>query len=235
MTKAEIQLVNVKKVFQMGEVKVPVLHNIHLDIYKGQITVILGASGSGKSTLLNLIGGVDRPTQGEIWFDEKDITTFNNSELTNYRKEHIGFVFQFYNLIPTLTAQENVEVSTEIISNTMESKEALDLVDLSDKINHFPSQMSGGQQQRVAIARAIAKKPRLMLCDEPTGALDLKTGQVILKLLEKLNSELKTTIVLITHAEQIAQMAHRIVRLGSGDISEIIENKNRLQAEEISW
>ncbi|MEW6356952.1 MAG: ABC transporter ATP-binding protein [Planctomycetota bacterium] len=231
----EIKLVGVHKIYRMGEVDVPVLRGIDAEIRKGELTVIVGASGSGKSTLLNLIGGIDRPSEGEIWFGDENISQLDDGALTEYRRRHIGFVFQFYNLVPTLTARENVQVSTEIADDAMDPDEALRLVDLGDRLGYFPAQLSGGQQQRVAIARALAKNPRLMLCDEPTGALDLKTGQMVLGLLAKLNSELKTTIVLITHAAPISQLAHRIIRLSSGQIAETHLNEKRLTAEEISW
>ena len=178
--KCEIRLKNIKKTYVMGEVKVPVLHGIDLEIYKGEITVILGASGSGKTTLMNIIGGIEPPTEGEIWFGEKNLAKLNDKQLTLYRRNNIGFVFQFYNLIPTLSSKENVEVSTQISSNPMDPMEALKLVDMNERADHFPSQMSGGQQQRVSIARALAKKPTFLLCDEPTGALDFKTGQLVL-------------------------------------------------------
>jgi putative ABC transport system ATP-binding protein len=219
----------------MGEVDVPVLCGIDLEIRKGELTVVCGASGSGKSTLLNMIGGIDRPTRGEIWFDDKDLAQLTDKALTEYRRKSVGFVFQFYNLVPTLTAKENVQVSTEIADDAMDPADALKLVDLEDRMDHFPAQLSGGQQQRVAIARALAKNPRLMLCDEPTGALDFKTGQLVLSTLTRLNDELGTTIVLITHAVPISQLAHRVVRLGSGEIVKLRVNEKRLKAEEIVW
>ena len=233
--KTEIKLVGIYKTYQMGEVEVPVLRGIDCEIYKGQLTVILGSSGAGKSTLLNMIGGVDRPTKGEVWFGGKDIATLNDRDLTLYRRNSIGFVFQFYNLVPTLTAKENVEVSTEIAEDPMDPVEALQHVDLGDRIEHFPAQMSGGQQQRVAIARALAKKPRLMLCDEPTGALDAPTGQKVLTILNNLNKNLGTTIIVITHSSQIAQMAHRLIRIDSGTVVETRVNPKPLTPEEISW
>jgi len=231
----EIKLVGVHKIYRMGEVDVPVLCGIDLEIRKGELTVVCGASGSGKSTLLNMIGGIDRPTRGEIWFDDKDLAQLTDKALTEYRRKSVGFVFQFYNLVPTLTAKENVQVSTEIADDAMDPADALKLVDLEDRMDHFPAQLSGGQQQRVAIARALAKNPRLMLCDEPTGALDFKTGQLVLSTLTRLNDELGTTIVLITHAVPISQLAHRVVRLGSGEIVKLRVNEKRLKAEEIVW
>ncbi len=233
--KCEINLKNIKKTYVMGEVKVPVLHGIDLEIYKGEITVILGASGSGKTTLLNIIGGIENPTEGEIWFGNKNLAKLNDKELTLYRRNNIGFVFQFYNLIPTLSSKENVEVSTQISANPMEPLEALKLVDMEERANHFPSQMSGGQQQRVSIARALAKNPTFMLCDEPTGALDFKTGQLVLETLVDLNKKLGTTIVIITHCGPLADLAHRVVHLGSGLIQEVIANKTRREVKEIVW
>lgn len=230
-----ISLKDVKKTYIMGEVKVPVLHGIELDIYRGELTVVLGASGSGKSTLLNMIGGIDRPTDGQILFDSKDIAEFSDSELTEYRRNNVGFVFQFYNLVPTLTSKENVEVSTEVANDPMEPEKALELVGLGDKIDHFPAQLSGGQQQRVSIARALAKNPKLMLCDEPTGALDSETGQMVLETLIDLNEKLGTTIVIITHATPIASLAHRLVNLGNGLIQKTEYNEKRLKVKDISW
>jgi putative ABC transport system ATP-binding protein len=219
----------------MGEVKVPVLHGIDLDIYRGELTVVLGASGSGKSTLLNMVGGIDRPTEGTIMFGGSDIALMKDRALTEYRRKSVGFVFQFYNLVPTLTAEENVQVSTEVADSPMDPKEALKLVELDDRADHFPSQLSGGQQQRVAIARALAKNPSLMLCDEPTGALDFKTGQLVLKTLAALNEKLGTTIVIITHCAPIAQLAHRVIRLGSGVIQSADYNDDRKKVEEVVW
>ncbi len=231
----EIKLQSVKKSYQMGEITVPVLKGIDLEIYPGEITVICGASGSGKSTLLNIVGGVDRPSAGEVWFEKTDLAQLKDQQLTEYRRSHVGFVFQFYNLISTLTARENVQVSTEIVSDPIPAEEALALVGLEDQLDYFPSQMSGGQQQRVAIARALAKRPRLMLCDEPTGALDAQTGKIVLSLLIRLNQELGNTIVIITHATPIAQLAHRIVSISSGRIAKVEVNQKRLSVEEISW
>ena len=233
--KCEIKLSGVKKTYRMGEVDVPVLHGIDLEIYKGELTAILGASGSGKSTLLNLIGGIDKPSEGKILFQGRDITILEDRELTEFRRKSVGFVFQFYNLVPTLTSKENVQVSTEIADNPMDPVKALELVELGDRIDYFPAQMSGGQQQRVAIARAIAKNPTMMLCDEPTGALDLKTGQSVLKILRKLNSELNMTILLITHSAPIAQMAHRLVHINSGTVEKVEYNEHPPDVEEIAW
>ncbi len=231
----EVKCVDVHKTFHMGEVDVPVLRGVELGIHKAEMTVVFGASGSGKSTLLNMIGGIDRPTSGHVWFGEQDLATFDDRELTTYRRESVGFVFQFYNLVPSLTAKENVQVSTEVTDNAMDPAEALDTVGLGDFLDHFPAQMSGGQQQRVAIARALAKNPRLMLCDEPTGALDSETAVLVLSLLSKLNRELGTTIILITHAPPIARMAHRVIHIDSGIVAETHVNEKRLSAEELTW
>jgi putative ABC transport system ATP-binding protein len=233
--KSEISLKNIKKTYVMGDVKVPVLHGVDLEIYQGEITIILGASGSGKSTLLNIMGGIENPTDGEIWFGGENLASYNDAQLTNYRRNNVGFVFQFYNLIPTLTAKENVEVSTEISTNPLEPLKALELVGMDDRADHFPSQMSGGQQQRVSIARALAKNPTLMLCDEPTGALDFKTGQLVLETLVDLNTKLGTTIVIITHCVPLADLAHRVIHLGSGLIGKTVVNEHRREVKEISW
>ncbi|MEZ6045655.1 MAG: ABC transporter ATP-binding protein [Planctomycetaceae bacterium] len=232
-----ISIENVSKTFIMGDVKVPVLHEVNLQIDEGEFVVIVGPSGSGKSTLLNLIGGLDRPTSGQIWFEPPDheISNLSDAELTVYRREHIGFVFQFYNLVPTLTATENVQVASELSSEGMDPREALRLVGLEHRLEHFPSQMSGGEQQRVAIARAIAKNPMLLLCDEPTGALDLSTGRSILSVLHKLNQELNKTVILITHNSAIAEMATKCVHIGSGTIATMEENSQPVAPEEISW
>jgi putative ABC transport system ATP-binding protein len=234
-SQAEISLKGISKTYVMGEVKVPVLHGVDLEIVKGELTVILGASGSGKSTLLNIIGGIDRASGGEARFKDKDLTNASDQVLTEYRRKNVGFVFQFYNLVSTLTAKENVEVSTEVADNPMDPREALKLVGMEDRIDYFPAQLSGGQQQRVAIARALAKNPALMLCDEPTGALDFKTGQLVLKTLKDLNEKLGTTIVIITHCAPLAQIAHRIIHLGSGLIEKSEINSNPQPVEEITW
>jgi len=231
----ELKLIGVKKSFKMGELIVPVLHGIDVEIHKGEVTVILGASGSGKSTLLNLIGGIDRPTEGTILFRDENIVKYDDKMLTEYRRKNIGFVFQFYNLVPTLNSRENVQVVTEIADNPMIADDALNLVGLEDRLDHFPSQMSGGQQQRVAIARALAKNPAMMLCDEPTGALDAETGVMILKTLMQLNEKLGTTILIITHASGIAQIAHQVIHITSGKVSKVERNDKRLNPGEISW
>jgi len=225
----------VRKTFRMGEVDVPVLRGVDMKVHKGELTVILGASGSGKSTLLNIIGGIDRPSEGSVLFQGEDLSKLDDAGLTEYRRRHIGFVFQFYNLVPTLTALENVEVSTEVAETPMSSKEALKLVGLEDRMEHFPSQLSGGQQQRVAIARAIAKNPSLMLCDEPTGALDAQTGQLVLRTLMDVNARLGATIVIITHAAPMTGLAHRVVKIANGIAAETTVNEKRIAPEDIVW
>ena len=225
----------VTKIYQMGEVQVRALRGIDLDLYKGEFTVLLGASGSGKSTLLNILGGLDSPTEGHVLYGEHDLTRASEKQLTDYRRYHVGFVFQFYNLIPSLTARENVAVVTEIAKSPMHPEEALQLVELADRVNHFPAQLSGGEQQRVAIARAIAKNPDVLLCDEPTGALDSKTGVVVLQALQRVNQELGTTTAVITHNAGIAQMADRVIHLADGRISQVDINESRLDPSQLSW
>jgi len=219
----------------MGEVEVPVLRGIDTEIIRGELTVILGASGSGKSTLLNMIGGIDRPSSGQLLFGDRDIATLTDKQLTQYRRTNIGFVFQFYNLVPTLTAVENVQVSTEVCDNPMDPKEALEKVGLGDREGHFPAQLSGGQQQRVAIARALAKNPRLMLCDEPTGALDHETSIIVLNLLQELNRTMGTTIVMITHAPPISQLANCMIEIGDGVVKKVKTNADPKKAEDLDW
>ena len=225
----------ITKVYQMGEVQVHALRGIDLDLYRGEFTVLLGASGSGKSTLLNILGGLDTPTTGHVMYGERDLTRATEKELTDYRRYHVGFVFQFYNLIPSLTARENVAVVTEIARAPMQPEEALDLVGLSDRIDHFPAQLSGGEQQRVAIARAIAKNPNVLLCDEPTGALDSNTGIVVLEALQRVNQELGTSTTVITHNASIAQMADRVIHLADGRITNVYRNESKLAPGELSW
>ncbi|HUV20546.1 MAG TPA: ABC transporter ATP-binding protein [Gammaproteobacteria bacterium] len=225
----------ITKVYQMGEVEVHALRGIDLELYGGEFVVLLGASGSGKSTLLNILGGLDVPTSGTVHYADHDLSTFRESVLTRYRREHVGFVFQFYNLIPSLTARENVALVTEISTNPLPPDEALKMVNLGDRADHFPAQMSGGEQQRVAIARAIAKRPDVLLCDEPTGALDIKTGIVVLEALARVNRELGTTTVVITHNVAIADMADRVIRLSDGRISGIEINSSKKLPAELSW
>lgn len=223
------------KVYGMDEVKVHALRGVDLDLYKGELAVMLGPSGSGKSTLLNILGGLDTPTSGVVTYLGRDLTLATEKELTEYRRFHVGFVFQFYNLIPSLTALENVAVVTEIAKKPMDPKDALTIVGLGDRLNHFPSQMSGGEQQRVAIARAIAKNPSVLLCDEPTGALDSTTGVVVLEALETVNRTLGTTTAVITHNADIARMADRVIHLSDGLISEVYRNPKKTPARELRW
>jgi len=223
------------KIYQMGEVAVVALRAIDLEIYEGEFLVLLGPSGSGKSTLLNILGGLDAPTGGEAWFRDHNLVGAGEAALTRYRREHVGFVFQFYNLIPSLTVLENVQLVTEIATNSIDAADALCLVGLGDRLDHFPSQLSGGEQQRVAIARAIAKRPDVLLCDEPTGALDYHTGVVVLEAIARINREFGTTTVVITHNAAIAGMADRVVRLADGMVASITTNPHRLSPQEIAW
>ena len=223
------------KQYQMGEVQVEALRGIDLDLYRGEFAVLLGASGSGKSTLLNILGGLDTPTLGYVGYGNHDLSHASESELTEYRRHHVGFVFQFYNLIPSLTALENVAVVTEIAKSPMKPREALELVGLANRVDHFPAQLSGGEQQRVAIARAIAKQPEVLLCDEPTGALDSKTGIVVLEALQRVNRELGTTTAVITHNADIAQMADRVIHLTDGLISQVYTNQSPISPDQLSW
>jgi putative ABC transport system ATP-binding protein len=226
---------NLAKVYGTGDVAVHALHGVNLELYRGELMVLLGASGSGKSTLLNILGGLDVPTSGEVWFEDHYLTGADDAGLTRFRREHVGFVFQFYNLIPSLTARENVELVTDIAPSPMSSEEALRLVGLGERMDHFPAQMSGGEQQRVAIARAIAKRPDVLLCDEPTGALDYHTGQLVLEVIERVNRELGTTTAVITHNAVIAAMADRVVRMSSGEIVSEERNATKLSPSELTW
>jgi putative ABC transport system ATP-binding protein len=223
------------KTYGAGETAVHALRDVDLDVRAGEFVVLLGASGSGKSTLLNILGGLDRPTAGEVEFFEHRLTDASDDELTRYRREHVGFVFQFYNLIPSLTVRENVALVTDIASDPMPVDEALELVALAPRRDHFPSQLSGGEQQRVAIARAIVKRPQLLLCDEPTGALDYATGKLVLEVITRINRELGTTAVVITHNAAIAGMADRVIRLSDGRIASIDVPARRLSPAELSW
>ena len=223
------------KIYRMGEVEVPALRGVDLDIYASEFVVLLGPSGSGKSTLLNILGGLDAPTSGTARWRDHDLGRAGEAELTRYRREHVGFVFQFYNLIPSLTARENVALVTDMAQQPMRPEEALALVGLADRLDHFPSQLSGGEQQRVAIARAIAKRPDVLLCDEPTGALDYATGKVVLQAIVRINQELGTTAAVITHNAAIAGIADRVLRMADGRIAEITVNQKKLSPEEIAW
>jgi len=223
------------KRYRMGDVVVDALHGVDLDIDAGEFLVILGPSGSGKSTLLNILGGLDVPSEGTVRFFDHDLTTSDDRALTQFRREHVGFVFQFYNLIPSLTARENVALVTEIADNPMKPEDALALVGLHERLDHFPSQLSGGEQQRVAIARAIAKRPDVLLCDEPTGALDLETGKLVLEALDLVNKQFKTTTAVITHNVSIASMADRVIYLRSGTVSDIRVNAEKLAPAELEW
>ena len=223
------------KVYHTGEVDVHALRGVDLDLYLGEFVVLLGASGSGKSTLLNILGGLDVPTSGTVRFRDHDLTTIDDAALTRYRREHVGFVFQFYNLIPSLTARENVALVTEISGRPMPPEEALDLVGLTERMDHFPAQLSGGEQQRVAIARAVAKRPDVLLCDEPTGALDVKTGVLVLQVIERVNRELGTTTAVITHNAVIAGMADRVISISDGRIGGVRSNSTKVAADSLSW
>jgi putative ABC transport system ATP-binding protein len=223
------------KVYQTGAVEVRALAGVDLDLYRGELVVLLGPSGSGKSTLLNILGGLDRPTSGLCRFRDHDLSSLDDRGLTEYRRDHVGFVFQFYNLIPSLTARENVELVTEIAADPMPADEALDLLGLKERIDHFPAQLSGGEQQRVAIARAIAKRPEVLLCDEPTGALDSKTGVRVLEALAHVNAMLGTTTAIITHNAAIQGMAHRVLFFANGRIRDIKENAERIPPSQIAW
>lgn len=225
----------ITKVYHTGDVAVHALRGASARLYEGEISVMLGPSGSGKSTFLNILGGLDKATSGQVLFDGMDITQASESELTDFRRRNVGFVFQFYNLIPSLTARENVALVTEISTNPMKPEDALDIVGLGERINHFPAQLSGGEQQRVAIARAIAKNPRVLLCDEPTGALDSTTGRLVLDALIDINTRLGTTTAIITHNAVIRQLAHRVFYFADGAIVRDEENTTRLTAAELDW
>jgi putative ABC transport system ATP-binding protein len=223
------------KVYHTGAVDVHALRGVDLQLYEGELVVLLGPSGSGKSTLLNILGGLDTPTSGRVRFRDTEITGGDESLLTRYRRDHVGFVFQFYNLIPSLTARENVALVTEIARAPMEPAQALSLVGLGERLDHFPAQLSGGEQQRVAIARAIAKQPDVLLCDEPTGALDSQTGILVLEAIERVNRELGTTTAVITHNTVIGQMADRVIHFGDGHVVGAETNASRSPASELSW
>ncbi len=223
------------KVYRMGDVEVHALRGVDLELRAGEFVVMLGPSGSGKSTLLNILGGLDVPSGGQVWYHGEDLTHASDARLTQFRREHVGFVFQFYNLIPSLTARENVAIVTDIAPNPLPPEDALALVGLAERLDHFPAQLSGGEQQRVAIARAIAKRPVVMLCDEPTGALDSATGVRVLEALERVNAEMGTTTVVITHNADIARMAQRVLWMQDGCIVREQVNEQRAHASELNW
>ncbi len=230
-----IEFKNIVKEYKMGEVTIKALDNTNFEIEKGELVVIVGPSGAGKTTALNILGGMDTATKGEVFVDEKEITKLNNRKLTEYRRNDIGFVFQFYNLVQNLTAKENVELATQLCSDALDVNEILDKVGLSSRKDNFPAQLSGGEQQRVAIARAIAKNPKLLLCDEPTGALDYKTGKSILKLLQDMARKEKMTVVIITHNGAIAPMADKVIHFKNGTAEKIEKNKNPISIDDIEW
>jgi putative ABC transport system ATP-binding protein len=226
---------DITKVYHMGEVDVHALRGVSLELYESEFLVLLGPSGSGKSTLLNILGGLDVPTSGSVTYRGQNLTTADERALTMYRRRHVGFVFQFYNLIPSLTARENVALVTDIVDNPMSPEEALRLVNLGERLDHFPSQLSGGEQQRVAIARAVAKRPDVLLCDEPTGALDIATGIVVLEAIDQVNRELGTTTAVITHNAAVSAMANRVVSLSDGRIVSVRHNADKRPASELQW
>ncbi|MCW8914762.1 MAG: ABC transporter ATP-binding protein [Magnetovibrio sp.] len=230
-----LSALDITKEYHTGEVIIQALRGVDLELHEGELVVLLGPSGSGKSTLLNILGGLDSPTSGRVFFRDNELTAFDNRGLTAYRRNHVGFVFQFYNLIPSLTARENVTIVTEIASNPLSAEEALGMVGLAERMDHFPAQLSGGEQQRVAIARAIAKRPDILMCDEPTGALDSKTGLRVLQAIEQTNRTMGTTTVLITHNAIIADMADRVMTFADGNIVDIRTNKTRRSVSDLSW
>ena len=235
MSKPIFYAKDLKKSYQMGELEVQALRGVNLELFPKEFIVLLGPSGSGKSTLLNILGGLDSPTSGTVMYQDHNLVMANPEQLTLFRKEHVGFVFQFFNLIPNLTAQENVELATDLVAKPMSALDALTLVGLQDRKDHFPSQLSGGEQQRVAIARAIAKRPDILLCDEPTGALDVKTGKLVLDAINKVNQELGTLVVVITHNAAIANLADRVIILSDGQISQIKKNEKKITVDEVIW
>lgn len=223
------------KTYGEGRSTVHALRGVDLEIPQGEIVVLLGPSGSGKSTLLNIIGGLDRATSGEAWFQDQNLSAMTDAQLTQYRRNHVGFVFQFYNLMPSLTAHENVELVTEIARDPMDPDDALAMVGLRDRVDHFPAQLSGGEQQRVAIARAVAKQPTVLFCDEPTGALDSVTGRAVLQVLKDVNETLGATVLIVTHAASQAAMADRVIHFADGGIREVVVNEKKLTPAEIDW
>lgn len=230
-----VKLKDITKVYHMGEVEIRAADNINFSIKKGEFVVIVGPSGAGKTTVLNILGGMDTATGGTLTVDGKDITAYDSRQLTGYRRDDIGFVFQFYNLIPNLTALENVELALQICKDPLDAKKVLEDVGLGDRLDNFPAQLSGGEQQRVSIARALAKNPKLLLCDEPTGALDYNTGKAILKLLQNMCRERGMTVIVITHNQALAPMADRLIRIKNGQVSHMETNENPMSIDEIEW
>lgn len=230
-----VTLENVKKIYQMGEVKIMAAAGIDFEIKKGEFAVVVGPSGAGKTTVLNILGGMDTATEGRVLVDGKDIAKYSGKQLTAYRRDDIGFVFQFYNLVPNLTAKENVELALQICKDPLDAKKVLCEVGLGDRLDNFPAQLSGGEQQRVSIARALAKNPKLLLCDEPTGALDYNTGKAILKLLQDMCREKGMTVIVITHNSALAPMADRLIKIKNGKVSSMITNENPVSIDEIEW
>lgn len=226
---------NLKKIYFNGEIEVQALRGLDLELYENEFVVLLGPSGSGKSTLLNILGGLDNPSSGEVFYKNHNLVTSTPAQLTKYRRDHVGFVFQFYNLISSLTAEENVQLITDIAENPFKPFEVLKLVGLENRSDHFPSQLSGGEQQRIAIARAIAKRPDILLCDEPTGALDVETGKQVLEAILRINTELGTLVCVITHNAAIAGLADRVIHLADGQIKSIVKNPKRVSLDEINW
>lgn len=230
-----VTLRDVKKIYQMGEVEIAAADGISFEIEKGEFAVVVGPSGAGKTTVLNILGGMDTATSGEVWVDGIEITRYSNRQLTAYRRDDIGFVFQFYNLIPNLTAKENVELALQICKDPLDAKKVLEEVGLGERLDNFPAQLSGGEQQRVSIARALAKNPKLLLCDEPTGALDYNTGKSILKLLQDTCRKKGMTVVLITHNSAIAPMADKVIKVKNGKVASLVINENPVPVETIEW
>lgn len=235
MNEAVFRTRNLTKIYRTGDVEVRALNGVDSELFGGELAVLLGPSGSGKSTFLNIVGGLDRATSGQVTFRDQELTSLSDGKLTLYRRNHVGFVFQFYNLIPSLTAWENVALVTEVSDNPMRPEEALAMVDMEKRMTHFPAQLSGGEQQRVAIARAIAKRPEVLLCDEPTGALDSKTGVIVLEALTRINRELGTTTAIITHNAAIRNIAHRVISFIDGKIAEVQLNDERIEPSEVVW
>jgi putative ABC transport system ATP-binding protein len=235
MVDAVFHMHEITKVYRMGEVTIPALRGVTLDLLPGEFVVMLGPSGSGKSTLLNILGGLDIPTSGQVHYRDHNLTAATTEELTRFRREHVGFVFQFYNLIPSLTALENTALVAEISDHPLSPEDCLRMVGLENRLHHFPAQLSGGEQQRVAIARAVVKRPEVLLCDEPTGALDYATGKIVLEVLDRVNRELKTITVVITHNAAIAAMADRVIRISSGTIVDTRRNERKASPAELTW